>query len=365
MANQRIPEMPPMASLPSGGLVPVYNPITGLTEKFDLSTLATSSSADARWVSTFSYSEGEIVTYDGKIWESIVPGSNSNTGNVPIEGAGFWTERSKSQSGLTMYVPGVFTETEVFVLNNLDGYIQLYNLASATRPYNSTDFNLEFAQGDWVLASERGYMPVGKAAHGFILNDVLTFKSGNWNKFTTGDKQLAIVRQVIDSDRVIVFLTGNRIKNLVGLTPNSIYYAQADATISTVISSTPLFLAISTTEAIQLNSSSGGGGADLSRRNFYRFQSNLFTEQALSYRGLISSLSTYLTNQLTSVTFEVRLDSSSTWTTIADLTALQTWINSNITGTEASGTLYWIKVLATYTSSGTGEAEVRLSYTAS
>jgi hypothetical protein len=247
-----------MASLPTGGLAAVYNPLTGVTESFDLSTLSTSGSSDARWVSNYAYSEGEIVTYNGKLWESIIPGAASNTGNTPIEGQGNWTERSKSASGLTMYVPGVFTETEVFVLNTLDVFIQLFRLVSPTRPYNSVNFALEYSNGDWVLASERGYMAVSKAAHGFVLNDVLTFKAGNWNKFTTGDKALAIVKQVVDVDRVIVYLTGNRIKGLAGLTPNSVYYAQTDATISTVVSDTPLFVAISTTEAIQL---SAGGSA--------------------------------------------------------------------------------------------------------
>jgi hypothetical protein len=109
---------------------------------------------------------------------------------------------------------------------------------------------------------------------------------------------------------------------------------------------------------------SGGGGTSTNRFNFFRFNSDLFTEQQQSFRGVINTLTGVATNGLSGVSFEVQLDTASTWTAIADLTALQTWINSNVTGTEASGTLYWIKVLATYSGTNVGIEEYRLGYSA-
>ncbi|HEY8936701.1 MAG TPA: hypothetical protein VIM65_15840 [Cyclobacteriaceae bacterium] len=111
----------------------------------------------------------------------------------------------------------------------------------------------------------------------------------------------------------------------------------------------------------------GGGSSNaasvaIAKYSLFHFNSNLFTEQFSSFRGLITIVSSYLTDQLSSVSFEVRLDTVSVWTALANLVALQTWINTNITGSESSGTVYWVKVLATYKVGGLGDAEVRLTY---
>lgn len=90
--------------------------------------------------------------------------------------------------------------------------------------------------------------------------------------------------------------------------------------------------------------------------------SDLFTEEALSFRGLISSLSSHFTDELDSITFESRLDTSGTWSQHIDLSALQTWINTNVSGSSSSGTIYWIKAVAVYGSGNTGAAEIILRY---
>ena len=100
-------------------------------------------------------------------------------------------------------------------------------------------------------------------------------------------------------------------------------------------------------------------------REVFRFNSSLFTEDQRMFRGLIGSLAGYFSAELTAVSFEVRLDASATWTTIADITALQTWITANVSGTAASGTKFWIKTLATYAASVVGIAEYSLTYTPS
>jgi hypothetical protein len=101
------------------------------------------------------------------------------------------------------------------------------------------------------------------------------------------------------------------------------------------------------------------------RRATFRFNSDLYTEDEKSFRGLMSSMSEYLTARITSVTYESRLDSSSSWTAHATLSALQTWITANISGNELTGTKFWIRSIATFAGSTNGLAENTLTYTPS
>jgi hypothetical protein len=93
------------------------------------------------------------------------------------------------------------------------------------------------------------------------------------------------------------------------------------------------------------------------------FESNLFTEQAVAFRGKLNALSQDITDELASVTYESRLDAVGFWTPHADLVSLQNWINANSNGNEATGSKFWIKCLATYKVGRVGEAENIFSYT--
>jgi hypothetical protein len=99
-----------------------------------------------------------------------------------------------------------------------------------------------------------------------------------------------------------------------------------------------------------------------SRSVQFQFKSNQFAEQALLFKGLINSLSQDFTNELSSVSYKSRLDTADIWTHHANLAALQTWINTNITGNEAVGTKFWIKCIATYKAGQTEEARNILYY---
>jgi len=99
-----------------------------------------------------------------------------------------------------------------------------------------------------------------------------------------------------------------------------------------------------------------------SRTVQFQFKSNQFAEQALLFKGQINSLAQDITNELASVSYKSRLDTSDSWTHHSNLTALQTWINAHITGNEITGTKYWIKCLATYKSGQTEEARNILYY---
>lgn len=79
-------------------------------------------------------------------------------------------------------------------------------------------------------------------------------------------------------------------------------------------------------------------------------------------RGKINSLSHDFTNSLSAVSYKSRLDIATTWTSHSNLSALQNWINSSITGDEVTGSKYWIKCLPLYKQSHSGEAFNVLTY---
>lgn len=79
-------------------------------------------------------------------------------------------------------------------------------------------------------------------------------------------------------------------------------------------------------------------------------------------RGKIISLTHDFTFELSGVSYKSRLDTVSTWATHTNLSALQTWINNNIVGDEATGTKYWIKCLPIYKTGHDGESINVLSY---
>lgn len=132
-------------SLMPGGKVPLQDPDSGVTYKFDLSTLLATQSGDFRWVSTHSYDEGNIVTYGGSLWESQ---DDDNEGNIPVDGSIFWLEVPKSVS-LNWWKAGAFTEDKVAVVSDHRGTTRWYLLKNIARPYNSADIAAEEAAGDW------------------------------------------------------------------------------------------------------------------------------------------------------------------------------------------------------------------------
>lgn len=170
------------------------------------------------------------------------PGITENT---------YWIEVSASaSSSIKEWAAGVYGSELVIVYHNhsVDGP-GLYLLTEATRPFASTNIETETSAQKWERL-DANYVAITKTAHGFVANDVLTFKSAAWNKYAAGDNWLGFVRHVVSANVVLVYLRGQRIRGLSGLTPGSIYYAQDNATISTTVAGDALFMAISATEAI-------------------------------------------------------------------------------------------------------------------
>lgn len=79
-------------------------------------------------------------------------------------------------------------------------------------------------------------------------------------------------------------------------------------------------------------------------------------------RGKINSLTEDFTNELSGVTYKSRIDTSSSWIPHANLTALQIWINSSITGDHLTGIRFWLKCIPVYKQGKTGESGNLFSY---
>jgi len=92
---------------------------------------------------------------------------------------------------------------------------------------------------------------INKSSHGFTLGQVITYKSSAWATYTTGNTALGILVSVIDTSN-FTLLTGGFTNLLTGLTANTLYYAQSDASIGTTVTEMPIFYAVSTTEGYLL-----------------------------------------------------------------------------------------------------------------
>lgn len=106
-----------------------------------------------------------------------------------------------------------------------------------------------------------------------------------------------------------------------------------------------------------ITAATAGGGATTSHLRF-RFNSSLYTEDEHMFKGPVTTLTAFKSANINAFTFEVRTDASSTWTACADVAAILSWTAVNVT---VSGTLWWIRCLATYTT-GTGIGEVFFTY---
>ena len=79
-------------------------------------------------------------------------------------------------------------------------------------------------------------------------------------------------------------------------------------------------------------------------------------------RGKINDLTEDFTNALSAVSYKTRVDASSSWAYHLNLTALQNWINTNVSGDEQTGTRYWIMCIPAFKSGQDGEAVNVLMY---
>lgn len=249
LPNGTIDQQPTAPQLEATGFFIYRSVDRGRTERVPTEQVVPSvTSGNFEWLTDTTYNINDVVTYASQWWqaqqavpENIIPGTD----------VAYWVAIPRSASGFVFWSAGVYTDDEVLVLRAIDNLVQLFRLVDAARPYVSASLEQEFVDGDWDLMSEGAYMGITKTSHGWAVNDVITWKSGDWNDWAVGDGRLAMVRQVVDANRaIVVLITGRRLRNLSGLTPGAEYYLQNDGTISTTPANDAIFLAISTTEAI-------------------------------------------------------------------------------------------------------------------
>lgn len=82
----------------------------------------------------------------------------------------------------------------------------------------------------------------------------------------------------------------------------------------------------------------------------FEFDSDLGLSQEFAIRGSINNLSVILGTKIASVAYAVKTDAG-TYTTQASLSAVQTWVNSNVT----ASVTWWLQLTATYTASAFGK----------
>jgi len=201
MGNKRIPELDNADFASEGDKIALYDLQGDITKHINKSDLipGQSETTNIDWNSLVTYNSGDIVKYLGKLWESDIA---SNLGNVPQDDAN-WTEVSKSEAGLVLYVAGVFTQDDVFVINTIPGRngFWLVRLVNATRPFNSTDFTTEYNNGDWAVVGEKSKFTIDTgAADAYILtlNEPITaYKDGMLVLFNAANVNTGIAVTIV------------------------------------------------------------------------------------------------------------------------------------------------------------------------
>lgn len=147
-----IPSLPELMALPAGGGdVPIYNGADNILYRIKAALLGGGSETAVRWIIDEIYAKDRIVEFGLKLWLSK---ENANEGNTPVEGD-WWTEVSKSTAnGFGYWAPGVFTVDPTMVLRS-GGLFYIDNQV-VTFPFNSTDFEAEYAQNKWVQVAGSG-----------------------------------------------------------------------------------------------------------------------------------------------------------------------------------------------------------------
>jgi hypothetical protein len=261
LEDKRIDQLPENSALKGEYVFAIQNLDNNTTEQVKLSAIIPSGVVqDFEWVTDNDpgYAIDEVVTFQGKWYQSLIA---DNLNNIPSSSPAQWQLINKSSSGFLPWQAGAFPDENVFVLHSLHNNTQIFKLANATRPYVSSDLLLEYSLGDWELASEMGYVAQEKVAHGFVVDNVITFKAGVWDLYTTGDKVLGIVVATPSDDTFILYLLAKDKIVGAGFTVGQIYYAQVDGTIGTLATTDPLYIAVSTSIAITLAASGTSGAA--------------------------------------------------------------------------------------------------------
>lgn len=152
LANARIDQHP--LGVPNENDFGIYRDMTsGVTKRFSMAPFLTSVvTNNIEWVTDNDpgYALNDIVTYGGNIYQSLI---NDNLNIVPGSDVTKWQLLTRGVVW-SRWAAGAFIEDDVFVIRAIDGEDHIVQLVDVARPYNSTDFDAEYAAGDWISLTQ-------------------------------------------------------------------------------------------------------------------------------------------------------------------------------------------------------------------
>lgn len=121
------------------------------------------------------YDEDDVTTYGGNWYQSTVDNNNS----VPGVDA-TWTLLTRAVNWIR-WTAGVFVEDDVFVIRTIDGEDHIAQLVDAARPYVSSNFDTEYAAGDWKSLSQNKIIKAATVGVNTVSLDVNYLKERDFN----------------------------------------------------------------------------------------------------------------------------------------------------------------------------------------
>ena len=103
------------------------------------------------------------------------------------------------------------------------------------------------------------------------------------------------------------------------------------------------------------------GLSTIQERHFI-FDSDLDTVSEHFFKGVYEITNTTLTAGLSSISYFVSDDNGATFTSQADITAINSWITANITGDNLTGTDWMLRIVATFNASETKTQNAKVLY---
>ena len=261
----------------------------------------------------------------------------------------YWIEVSPAPtSGIAEWAPGVYGNGLVIVYRNN----QLWRLAdTVSRPFDSIDFDNEEANGDWVGISGS---PAGPGSGHTQNTDQFLDQGGTYEVSAQQAKEAYDVRHASNED---TFLDQGG--------PNEISAAQAkeafdkahDQNADTKLAEgTSDEVSAAELRALADAPPAAGGSPEHLRFNFF---SDLDTISAVvTLKGPWQVSDFYFSSNMAGVTFQVKLDASSSYTAQATTTDLNSWSATNVTNPNTLSQLYLVADFGT--NSGEGSASLVL-----
>lgn len=158
--------------------IPFRDLTTGVTKKFLAGLVLPSPvSTDIEWdpdsAAAGDYDLNELVTYGGNIYQSAI----NNNPSIPGVNSD-WTLLTRGSGSVGFWEAGVYLEDEVVKIFDEAGVgARLFRLdPGEPRPFNSTDFDVELAAGNWIPMFNEDFWPLSGSKN---LNGAVTITSSS------------------------------------------------------------------------------------------------------------------------------------------------------------------------------------------